>query len=152
MEHSFVLKRRVAFHETDMAGLAHFSNFFRWMEEAEHGFLDSIGLAPVVKDRATFWGWPRSKASCDYKEPLRFGDAFDCELVVKQIKMKSVVYRFRFTRSDDSAANRLIAKGEMTSVYAKFDVEKDTMFALDLSEELLSRIEEMPGAAVVGSA
>ena len=36
-------KRRVEFAETDMAGQVHFSNFFRYMEAAEHAFFRSLG-------------------------------------------------------------------------------------------------------------
>jgi acyl-CoA thioesterase FadM len=50
-------QRRVEFAETDMAGVAHFSNFFRYMEMAEHEFLRSStagrspgpGSAPSVR-------------------------------------------------------------------------------------------------------
>ena len=34
----FKVVRRVEFSETDMAGIVHYSNFFRYMEAAEHGF------------------------------------------------------------------------------------------------------------------
>ncbi|MBL8848408.1 MAG: acyl-CoA thioesterase, partial [Planctomycetaceae bacterium] len=40
----FVSQRRVQFSETDMAGIVHFANFFRWMEEAEHEYFRSLGL------------------------------------------------------------------------------------------------------------
>jgi hypothetical protein len=33
------------FSETDLAGIAHFANFFRWMEEAEHAYFRSVGLS-----------------------------------------------------------------------------------------------------------
>ncbi|MDB6148705.1 MAG: thioesterase superfamily protein, partial [Chthoniobacter sp.] len=38
MPYEFKLLRRVEFAETDMAGIVHFSNFFRMMEAAEHAF------------------------------------------------------------------------------------------------------------------
>ena len=44
MATGFVYHRRVTFAETDMAGIVHFSNFYRYMEEAEHAFLRSRGL------------------------------------------------------------------------------------------------------------
>ncbi|NBV85427.1 MAG: acyl-CoA thioesterase, partial [Verrucomicrobia bacterium] len=34
MSFEFVQQRRVEFAETDMAGIVHFANFFRWMESA----------------------------------------------------------------------------------------------------------------------
>ena len=37
------MTRRVQFHETDLAGLVHFSIFFRYMEEAEHALWRAAG-------------------------------------------------------------------------------------------------------------
>ena len=48
------LTRRVLFHETDMAGVVHFSCFFRYMEEAEHALWREAGLSiapPRRRDR-----------------------------------------------------------------------------------------------------
>ena len=39
MPTEFTIKRRVQFSETDMAGIMHFANYFRLMEEVEHAFL-----------------------------------------------------------------------------------------------------------------
>ena len=39
----FKLTRQVEFSETDMAGIMHFSNFFRFMEAAEHAFFSVFG-------------------------------------------------------------------------------------------------------------
>src|SRR5213078_989612 len=41
----FRTTRRVEFADTDMAGIVHFANFFRYMESAEHEFLRSHGLS-----------------------------------------------------------------------------------------------------------
>ena len=43
MGFDFTHQRQVEFAETDMAGIVHFANFFRWMESAEHAFLRSLG-------------------------------------------------------------------------------------------------------------
>ncbi|MBK1876434.1 acyl-CoA thioesterase [Pelagicoccus mobilis] len=142
MAFEYVMERELAFNETDMAGIAHFSNFFRWMEIAEHAFLKSLGVEPVVQERDQFWGWPRVRASCEYHAPVRYGDRFEVHLFVKEIKQKSVVYFFRFKKRGPDGKIVPIAKAEMTSVYAGFDVPSQTMSALDLEEALLSRLEE----------
>ena len=41
----FRYSRRVQFSETDLAGIAHFSAFFRFMEEAEHALWRAAGLS-----------------------------------------------------------------------------------------------------------
>lgn len=142
MAFDYVQVRELAFHETDMAGIAHFSNFFRWMEQAEHAFLKSLGIEPVVQSGDQFWGWPRVRASCEYHAPVRFGDPFEVHLFVKEIKQKSVVYFFRFRKVLPSGDRMALAKGEMTSVYAGFDVPSQSMKALDLAEAVLKQLEE----------
>ena len=42
---TFTTTRRVDFGDTDMAGIMHFANFFRFMESAECDFWRSIGLS-----------------------------------------------------------------------------------------------------------
>lgn len=142
MAFDYVMERELAFNETDMAGIAHFSNFFRWMEIAEHAFLKSLGIEPVVQDRDKFWGWPRVRASCEYHAPLRFGEKFEVHLFVKEIKQKAVVYFFRFRKVGADGSVVPVARAEMTSVYAGFDVPRQSMAALDLDSGLLSELEE----------
>ena len=48
MPYEFKHIRRVEFAETDMAGIVHFSNFFRMMEATEHAFFRSLGGAFIV--------------------------------------------------------------------------------------------------------
>ena len=44
MAAGFVYTRRVVFYETDLAGVVHFSNYFRYMEEAEHAMWRAAGM------------------------------------------------------------------------------------------------------------
>ena len=39
------LTDRVQFADTDMAGIGHFSNFFRYMERVEHDFFRAQGMS-----------------------------------------------------------------------------------------------------------
>ncbi len=75
-------RRRVQFYETDAAGIVHFSNFFRYMEEAEHALWRENGIS-IFPAEPTH-GWPRVAASFDYKRPLRFEDEFEVHLAVTQ--------------------------------------------------------------------
>ena len=54
MPSEYRLRRRVQFHETDAAGIVHFSWFYRYMEEAEHALWRQAGLSihsPGVSSR-----------------------------------------------------------------------------------------------------
>ena len=44
MSNEFVITRRVQFVETDLAGVLHFSNYYRYMEEVECAFWRDRGL------------------------------------------------------------------------------------------------------------
>ena len=63
MSTEFSITRRVEFSETDLAGIMHFTNFYRWMEICEHEFLRSLGLSVDMVDENGRFGWPRVKAA-----------------------------------------------------------------------------------------
>jgi acyl-CoA thioester hydrolase len=108
---TFHASRIVEFGETDMAGIVHFANFFRYMESAECAFLRSLGLGVKIDWEGQALGFPRVAATCDYLSPARFEDVLDVTVVPVNIGTKSVTYAFEFTR-----AGAAIAKGRVTSV------------------------------------
>ena len=54
----FRTTRRVEFGDTDMAGIIHFANFFRYMEAAETDFLRSLGLSVAWRKGTSGSGFP----------------------------------------------------------------------------------------------
>ena len=72
MSEPYRTTRRVEFVDTDMAGIVHFSNFFRWMESAELDFLKARGLSFQWEQDAQTLAVPRVSAQCDYLKPVRF--------------------------------------------------------------------------------
>ena len=82
MPSEFKVVRRVEFSETDMAGIVHYSNFFRYMESAEHAFFRALGFSIVTTATDPPVGWPRVHASCDYRQPLRFEDEVEIHMLV----------------------------------------------------------------------
>ena len=107
----FRTSHRVAFHETDTAGIVHFSNFFRYMEVAEVEFLRSRGLHVSWRDGETRFGFPRVSATCDFFKPARFEDVLDITLTLEQVGTKSVSYAHEF-----HLGGELIARGRITAV------------------------------------
>src|SRR5258706_47606 len=80
--------RQVEFSETDMAGIVHYSNFFRYMEAAEDAFFRSLGFSVVTSQVDPPVGWPRVHAECDYREPLRFEDEIEVHMSVTEKRSK----------------------------------------------------------------
>lgn len=97
MPSEYRLKRRVQFYETDMAGIVHFSWFFRYMEEAEHAMWREAGLS--IGD-AFGVGWPRVEASFEYHRPLKFEDEFEVHLRIIGKDARTITYQAVLSKGD----------------------------------------------------
>lgn len=115
MASEFAITRSVEFSETDMAGIMHYSNFFRYMEAAEHAFFRSLGFSVAARPGAPKVGWPRVHASCDYHRPLRFEDQVEVRLRVVEKKSKALTYEFVFRKLGATAPEE-VARGRLTVV------------------------------------
>ncbi len=133
MGFAFVQQRRVEFCETDMAGIVHFANFFRWMESAEHAFLRSLGFSVHVNEAGQSSGWPRLKVGCDYVKPLRFEDVVETELSVREVRSRSVRYGFTFRLA---SAGVVVAHGEVVAVHAGVNPATGQLQASPIPEPL----------------
>jgi YbgC/YbaW family acyl-CoA thioester hydrolase len=107
----FSIKRLVTFAETDMAGIAHFSNYFRWMEEVEHAFFRARGLSVAMTHENVQIGWPRVNVGCEYYGPVKFEDELELRLRITKVGGKSLSYEVDFLLGE-----KLVALGKSTSV------------------------------------
>ena len=144
MAHEFKIIRRVEFSDTDLAGIVHFANFFRYMEAAEHAFFRSLGLSIHMEIGGRVIGWPRVRVECDYKSPLRFEDEVEVRLTVREKKSKSLTYDFVF-RKVDAVAPVEVATGSITAVCVSLDEASGRMRATDIPEAIASKIEAAGG-------
>jgi YbgC/YbaW family acyl-CoA thioester hydrolase len=142
MAYEFKAQRRVEFSDTDMAGIMHYANFFRYMETAEHGFFRALGFSIVEKDRLPRIGWPRVHAACDYHKPLRFEDLVEIHLLVTEKHSKAIKYQFRFRRLNGAEPEE-VARGALTIVCVSH-AEDGTMKATAIPHEIASKIEVAP--------
>lgn len=154
MAHRFLLRRRVEFADTDMAGIMHFSNFFRFMEVTEHAFYRSLSLSvhPFVHGTEVGGpkvGWPRVQASADYRLPLYFEEEVEIEILVEDFRTKSVKYFFQFWKNPDSPGTRVIAAtGRFTTVCVSFDAETRRMKAVAIPDEWREKLSVAPAGAI----
>jgi acyl-CoA thioester hydrolase len=149
MAYEFKITRRVEFAETDMAGIMHFSNFFRFMEAAEGAFLRSLGLSVVLSKSGVEVCMPRVHAECDYTAPLKFEDEVLVHLLVEKKGTRSITYRFRFYRQRGA---ELIpaAEGRVILVCARRTVN-GTLKAVPLPEVLAKQLQEAPSGLLSDS-
>jgi YbgC/YbaW family acyl-CoA thioester hydrolase len=143
MAHTFSLTHRVAFSDTDMAGIMHFANFFRYMEMTEHAFFRSLGLSVHMEIDGRFYGWPRVQVSCDFKHPLKFEEEFEITLIVSEKRARSLRYTFEVSRQREDQ-RILVARGSFTVVCVSMDTESGQMRAVSIPEIISRRIEAAP--------
>ncbi len=148
MKHRFVHTDCVQFADTDMAGIMHFANFFRFMERAETAFFRSLGLSIVdrLKDASPDErvGWPRVNATCDYFAPLRFEDEVEVEVLVEEIRTRSIRFVFRFRKQDEILA----AEGRVTTVCVRKDKASGEMRAVEIPARIREKIEAAPAESL----
>jgi YbgC/YbaW family acyl-CoA thioester hydrolase len=129
--------RRVAFAETDMAGVVHFSCYLKYMEEAEHAMWRDAGLS-IVPDDAEI-GFPRVAASVEYHAPLRFEDVFQVDVRIEKLSRRSITYAFVVSRGETR-----IATGAVTAVCVRHGPE---MRAIDIPAAIVRRLSPATAAS-----
>ena len=125
-------RRRVQFYETDVAGIVHFSWFFRYMEEAEHAMWREAGLSIHPPDSDI--GWPRIASSFEFYRPLRFEDEFDVHLRVAEMTKKTIRYECTLTRNGEK-----LASGSMTIACVQ---KKPVMRGIEIPAEIAARLTD----------
>jgi acyl-CoA thioester hydrolase len=142
MPYEFIATRRVEFADTDMAGIVHFSNFFRFMETAEHAFFRSLGSSIAPGKCGSDVGWPRVHAECHYHRPVFFEDLLEIHLLVAAKKSKALTYQFRFRKLNADPPVE-VARGAITVVCVTHQPD-GTMHARHIPPEIADQIEAAP--------
>lgn len=144
------------FAETDLAGMVHFSNFFRYMEEAEHALWRAAGMsidgqAPAVAPGGRFgeaspklagdpgasgggYKWPRVSAAFDFKRPLRFEDEFEVHVGIAAVTTRSIQYNHTIMRG-----NVTVGVGTVTAACVQLGADH-VLRAVEIPPEILDRL------------
>jgi acyl-CoA thioester hydrolase len=130
--------RRVQFAETDLAGVVHFSCYFRYIEEAEHALWRDAGLSIAPKDLAV--GFPRIAASIEYHAPLHFEDVCEVWVRIRAISNRTISYDSTVT-----CGGTVVATATHTAVCV--DKHARPLRAIDIPAEIRQRLAVEPGLA-----
>jgi YbgC/YbaW family acyl-CoA thioester hydrolase len=139
----FKLTRQVEFADTDMAGMMHFSNFFRFMEATERAFFRSLGFSIYDSGRRQAIGWPRVHAACDFRHPLRFEDLVEIHLQVMEKRQRSLVYSFTFRRLNESPSPE-VARGTLVVACVSRPKGQDTLVSIPIPKSISDKIGIAP--------
>ena len=144
MASEFRMVHRVEFADTDLAGLVHFSSYFRYMEVTEHAFVRSLGFSVLMWEQFKV-GWPRVHVECDYTAPVRFEDELEVHLKVREKKEKALTYDFIIRRIRPGPVAE-VARGSLTTVCVTKD-GSGVMKAVAIPEPVSRVIEAAPAGA-----
>jgi acyl-CoA thioesterase FadM len=82
-------------------------------------------------------------ADCDFVYPLRFEDAVEVHLLVRERREKSIVYDFRFRKMNEEPA-REVARGSLSVVCVRRDKPGGRMTSVPIPPAIAERIEAAP--------
>jgi acyl-CoA thioester hydrolase len=138
-EPGFRYTRKVFFYETDLAGVVHFSCYFRYLEEAEHALWRAAGL--TVDRAGASLGYPRVSATFDYKSPLFFEDELTIVARVHTVTKRTIKYSFVCTRGDTA-----IGTGWLTTACATRQ-EDGSMRSVEVPPGVVASLRAAAGQA-----
>ncbi|OLN21235.1 4-hydroxybenzoyl-CoA thioesterase [Domibacillus antri] len=128
---------KVAFGDTDAAGIVFYPNFYRWMDQAAHELIGAAVL-PVSKlqtERQIIL--PLLETFCQFKSPLFFEDLVEVHSEVVEMKEKVMKIEHVFKRGD-----HIVASGY--EVRAWTSTESGTPKAVPVPDDVRSALGHGP--------
>jgi YbgC/YbaW family acyl-CoA thioester hydrolase len=127
---------RIGWRHADPSEWIHYSNIFRFFEEAETSLLNGIGFSYQVMSEAGY-AIPRVHVSNNFISPLSCFDEGTVTCRVKDVGVKSVTFEFIVEKVVDSA-RMVCGKGEIIGVTVNWKTRKGIPVPDDLRAALLS--------------
>jgi YbgC/YbaW family acyl-CoA thioester hydrolase len=142
----FCHRRLVEFADTDLAGIMHFSNFFRFVECAEHAFFRSLGHRVHTAEGSDHQGWPRIEVSCKYHKPARFEQTLEVGLRIEEIRTSSLRYSFWIFPAEEPT-RPLLATGSFSIIHVELDTATHTIRKSPIPPTLKAKLEAVMNTA-----
>lgn len=103
----FTVREKVRFVETDMMGVVHHANYFRWFEMGRVEYMRQAGvfLNDLMADDIVF---PIADAQCKYHMSAKFDDYILIETVLSKLSRVKMEFTYQVLREHDGA---LLATG-----------------------------------------
>ncbi|MGL5512836.1 MAG: acyl-CoA thioesterase [Sporomusa sp.] len=96
------IREKVRFVETDMMGVVHHSNYFRWFEMARVEYLRQAGvfLNELMANDIIF---PITDVECKYRMSAKFDDYILIEAVLSALSRVKMEFTYKVIREHDGA-------------------------------------------------
>ncbi len=134
-------RRLVEFADTDLAGIMHFANFFRFVEVAEHAFFRSLGASVHSSEGTAHEGWPRIEVTCKYLRPARFQETLEVALRLEELRTTSLRYSFAIFSTAATPDRALLATGAFGIIHVELDTAAREMRKTPIPAELRAKLE-----------
>ena len=102
---------RVAYVDTDAAGVVHHSQYFRYLEQGRVELMRAVGVDYLTFERDRGLALPVVEARVKYRLPARFDDLLELETWLSQGSRAKLVFASKLRRVSDGA---LIHDGSVT--------------------------------------
>lgn len=106
---------RVRFVETDMMGVVHHANYFRWFEIGRVEYLRQAGLNLLEIMEAGYL-FPVSDVRCNYKNPARFPDDITIYAEMRELTRAKMIFSYKIMREDT-----FIAEGFSANIFTNLE-------------------------------
>lgn len=108
-----VVKDRVRFVETDLMGVVHHSNYFRWFEMArvEYLRLANVLLPELISAGIVF---PIVDVQCKYRQSAYFDDQIRIEAELVEFSRVKLCFAYKVLRDSDGT---LLAEGKTRNAF-----------------------------------
>ena len=138
-----VIIRRVAFCETDAAGIIHFTTYFAFMEVAEAELFRCLGLSLLWEEGDTRYGFPRVDCQCRFRRAVHFDEEVTIEMRITEIQESRIQYAFTFSTSDETRC----ASGSMTTAFTR-RARGERLEALPVPDSMRRKLEQFKNQAI----
>lgn len=107
------VREKVRFVETDMMGVVHHSNYFRWFEMGRVEYLRQAGilLLDLMQNNILF---PITDVSCQYRSSARFDDYILIETTMAELSKAKMVFTYNVVKE---ATGEILATGRTQNVF-----------------------------------
>lgn len=137
---TFVTRERVAFSETDAAGIMNFATAMRFFEIGEREALRGLGVRIGDVGRGG-QELPRVHVSCDYHRPLLYDDEIAIHTVCTRIGNSSLTWQFQIYRDEE-----LCISGKMVVSAIDSESKRPIRIPDTWREWLLDPVNQQAGA------
>lgn len=135
------IEHRVAFFETDKAGLVHFSNYYRYFESAEAALFRELAVGPLD----AVWGagpggvgFVRRRAEMEFMAPSRLDDLLTVRVWIADRNRRSLKLGCVIT-----CGEQLVARGRMETICVTMNGPGQAK-SRTIPEELAKALETAP--------